>query len=373
VSRPLGSLKLTDVVLLTGDAGGGLTDTDDLPEGSTNLYYTNARVAAYLTGLSGTDTSATFLRGDNTWDNRLTGDFRVDGKVGFGAAPLAYAGATVGGAYTAAIGSMYGLALDTDLTAGANADTLIGWSFTGSFNSNAKTGLTGHVLQFSAATDANFSETKGIHSSISAAAGTAYAIYGAVSGAAPTKWAGYFGAGDVKIENRLDVAGGLNVGTATGAATGQVKASASVLAVQPAARVTHNTTQSVLTGTVTNLIYNTEDYDTDAIHDPATNSQRLTCKTAGKYLVACNMDWSNFTGGNRRQTAIYKNGGAAAFTENPPPASASQYLQQALSKIIGLAVNDYVEMRVYQDSGGTYTVPATANGLPDFAMSYLGN
>lgn len=44
--------------------------TTDIPEG-TNLYFTNARVASYLGGLSGTDDASTFLRGDLTWANAL--------------------------------------------------------------------------------------------------------------------------------------------------------------------------------------------------------------------------------------------------------------------------------------------------------------
>src|SRR4051812_22326758 len=52
---------------------------------------------------------------------------------------------------------------------------------------------------------------------------------------------------------------------------------------QPAARARRSTTQSITTSTWTLLTFDGEDFDTDTIHDIVTNTDRLTCKTAGKY------------------------------------------------------------------------------------------
>lgn len=47
----------TDTEFQPGDEAGGLTDTDDLTEGSTNLYYTNARADARIAAANVTDLS----------------------------------------------------------------------------------------------------------------------------------------------------------------------------------------------------------------------------------------------------------------------------------------------------------------------------
>ena len=73
------------------------------------------------------------------------------------------------------------------------------------------------------------------------------------------------------------------------------------------ARAYHNTTQSIPNATDTALAMNSEEYDTDTIHDTATNNSRLTFKTAGKYLVWAEIEWAaNGTG--ERFVAIKKNG-----------------------------------------------------------------
>ena len=73
------------------------------------------------------------------------------------------------------------------------------------------------------------------------------------------------------------------------------------------ARVYHNAAQAIATSSGTALAFNNERYDTDLIHDPATNNSRLTCQTAGKYLIIANIQWAaNATG--FRQLGIMLNG-----------------------------------------------------------------
>src|SRR5678815_4874680 len=55
--------------------------------------------------------------------------------------------------------------------------------------------------------------------------------------------------------------------------------------VGPKARVYHNTTQSIANNTNVALAFNSERFDTDTIHDLSTNNSRLTCRTAGTYLL----------------------------------------------------------------------------------------
>src|SRR5689334_6638767 len=60
--------------------------------------------------------------------------------------------------------------------------------------------------------------------------------------------------------------------------------------LQPAVRVTHNTTQSITNNTATVLAFNTERFDqaggaSAAMHDTVTNNSRLTALYAGIYLI----------------------------------------------------------------------------------------
>jgi len=50
-------------------------------------------------------------------------------------------------------------------------------------------------------------------------------------------------------------------------------------------RATKNAVQSILNNNWTALNFQTEDYDTDTMHDNAVNNTRITFNTAGKYII----------------------------------------------------------------------------------------
>lgn len=134
------------------------------------------------------------------------------------------------------------------------------------------------------------------------------------------------------------------------------------------ARVYHNAAQSIPNVTYTSLVFNSERFDTDGIHDPAVNNSRLTCKTAGKYQITINIGWDgNAT--NRRILRITLNGTTViAQVEYPIKA----YLFQFLTTLWDLDVDDYVEARVYQSSGGNRDVLYADAKSPEFMMVKVG-
>lgn len=132
------------------------------------------------------------------------------------------------------------------------------------------------------------------------------------------------------------------------------------------ARVTHNVDQSIPNGTVTTLAFNTESFDTDAIHDTVTNNSRLTCKTAGVYAIFGGLRFaSNATG--RRFALILLNGitNIAVYSSN---ADAGGQHQMTISHMYKLAVNDYLELQVLQTSGGALNVDTSSDHSPMFGM-----
>jgi hypothetical protein len=136
------------------------------------------------------------------------------------------------------------------------------------------------------------------------------------------------------------------------------------------AKVYHSSAQSIPTATWTALAFNSEVYDTDGIHDPATNNSRLTCKTAGKYLIiACCAFASNATG--YRCGAIRVNDTYYCVCHYVAPVNGTRTNINP-STMADLSVDDYVEFNVYQSSGGNLNVEANNYYSPYFMMQKIG-
>ena len=121
------------------------------------------------------------------------------------------------------------------------------------------------------------------------------------------------------------------------------------------ARVYDASNQSIANGVTTKVNFDTENFDTDTIHDTSTNNTRLTATTAGKYIIVASVRWaSNATG--RRSIFFLLNNATELAEKQLDEAEAAQVLTQGLVSAEDLAANDYVELLVYQDSGGALNV-----------------
>lgn len=137
------------------------------------------------------------------------------------------------------------------------------------------------------------------------------------------------------------------------------------------ARAYHNTSQSIANSTATTLAFNSERYDTDTIHDPSTNNERLTCKTAGIYLISATVQFqANATGYRSLSLAV---NGTISISGVVQPATAGGIVTQInVGGIYPLAVNDYVIVQASQTSGGVLAIDFAANYSPEFMMVRLG-
>ena len=116
-----------------------------------------------------------------------------------------------------------------------------------------------------------------------------------------------------------------------------------------------NATKTISNNTNTAVTFDSEKFDTDGFHSTTTNTSRITIPTgkAGKYLINGSVIWANnATGG--RVLWIYKNGTAYARTQNFANASEQGWVN--ISTIVDLAVGDYVELYVFQSSGGNLSI-----------------
>lgn len=150
-----------------------------------------------------------------------------------------------------------------------------------------------------------------------------------------------------------------------------VAAVSGVHSLNKSCRVTHSAAQTVPNGAVTILSFDTERWDTDSIHDNATNNSRLTCKTAGLYLITLLCSFSANANG-RRSLYLKKNGATWIGIVGLPavPDGITSTLIE-VSTQYQLAVNDYVEGYCYQNSGVDLTVSINAEYCPEFMMSRI--
>ena len=104
---------------------------------------------------------------------------------------------------------------------------------------------------------------------------------------------------------------------------------------------------------------NSESWDNDTIHDNVTNNSRLTCKTAGRYLIIGNITFAANATGTR--AARIQLGGATDLQTTRVMASPNIVTSIPVIVEKVLAVNDYVELLGAQNSGGNLDMNAGDN------------
>ena len=140
-----------------------------------------------------------------------------------------------------------------------------------------------------------------------------------------------------------------------------------------AVHATKTVAQSIANASFVTITWDAEDFDTDAVHDNATNNSRLTAPVVGKYHVYATLLFEqNATG--RRVSRLVKNGGTVIGRGND--LAATDLVRRGVVGVwtVSLAAADYVEVQWYQDSGGALEVlgNATEQGISSFWMFYVG-
>jgi hypothetical protein len=117
-------------------------------------------------------------------------------------------------------------------------------------------------------------------------------------------------------------------------------------------RVYNNANQTVASSSATKMALNAEQFDTDTMHDTSTNNSRVTIPEAGKYLCGFN----THVGGsaNHIKTYLLLNN-TTTIAVNETTHADGGAIHQIGSTIYDFDVDDYIEMVVYQNSGGTIT------------------
>ena len=139
-------------------------------------------------------------------------------------------------------------------------------------------------------------------------------------------------------------------------------------------RVTKSGNQSINSATATAVTWDTEDYDTDTLHDTSSNTSRLTAAIAGKYIVFGVAQWASDAGGGLTKMVgfyFYKNGSLLNLGNFIPNGTGVNGTICTGAIVVSLAASDYMEMFAYQESGGALNfLGGSVNST--FGMVYLG-
>lgn len=136
--------------------------------------------------------------------------------------------------------------------------------------------------------------------------------------------------------------------------------------VQPACKLRKSVAQSIPNATWTSITWDTEDFDQGGLHSTASNTERITIPTGGDgtYLVIGQIRIAvNATG--FRSVRILKNGVASNsfFCYSSIEANVVD-ADVTIIKFIGfgkLVAGDYIEIQVYQNSGGALNVQVASD------------
>lgn len=100
--------------------------------------------------------------------------------------------------------------------------------------------------------------------------------------------------------------------------------------------------------TATAIVFDSEGYDTDSYHDTGSNTDRLTCSTAGYYLVTAQLKLANATATETLSLLISRYNSSAVLQESrgqlTVPSTTAPLVQ--VSNFFAVTADDFFRMRV---------------------------
>ncbi len=138
----------------------------------------------------------------------------------------------------------------------------------------------------------------------------------------------------------------------------------------PAARVTRTASQTIPNNDVTAIAFNSERYDTAAMHSNTNKPSRLKAPIAGIYNITFAVEWGLFDPDGFRYIDLVRNGKTelAIDQEDPNNGGDQQVTTQAR-----LRAGDFVQARAQQNSGGPLPIykSTTHEYSPELSMTWL--
>lgn len=138
-------------------------------------------------------------------------------------------------------------------------------------------------------------------------------------------------------------------------------------------KVYKSANQSISNNTLTDVTWDSEDFDLGGLHSTSSNTERITVPVGGDgiWLLVATGSWGgrNASGG-RAATQIFKNGSTriGIAEETPDAASGDGNLGTTFSAVavVPLVAGDYVNVKVQQNSGSSLNLLGGAVDLSSF-------
>ena len=118
--------------------------------------------------------------------------------------------------------------------------------------------------------------------------------------------------------------------------------------------------QGLASGAETVVTFDNETVDYTNMHSNTEEPSRCTINVAGYYLIHAQVGLDSASAGGRRTVNILKNGSQISNTQESNPSS-DYYVVLSTTAVVSLAVGDYVEVNVYQDSGSVMSALASTS------------
>ncbi|MBA7531606.1 hypothetical protein ES705_23819 [subsurface metagenome] len=134
-------------------------------------------------------------------------------------------------------------------------------------------------------------------------------------------------------------------------------------------KVYHSVSQSIPNAAFAWLTFDSEDYDTDEMHDTVINPERITIKTAGIYLIVFHGHWNTKANGSR---SVYFRRNDSLILQSRQEAEPAGRTTSNLTTICSLSVGEYLRVQVWQSSGNALNILRVANYTPYFMAQRIG-
>lgn len=122
----------------------------------------------------------------------------------------------------------------------------------------------------------------------------------------------------------------------------------------PMVRLTHSAKQDIANNQWTGLSWDTETFDSTAMHSTAANSSRILLNSSGLWAITGQVEWNTSTGQFGVNVALNDTSVIGSqFVQNK---DTSPVAQNVTALYLATSTSDYVTLRVYQNSGSTGSV-----------------
>ena len=123
-------------------------------------------------------------------------------------------------------------------------------------------------------------------------------------------------------------------------------------------------------GTVKDVAFDTETFDTASLHSTTTNNHQLIAPVAGVYQITGNVRWEGNATGTRFVDIATTPGGRIASVWSAPPSTFNT--DQSISATYGLSAGQPVSLQVFQNSGVSLNLVKDGTDDPNLSMVWIG-